>query len=142
MGQAFLAKFAELSGADVAASNDVTGSTPLADWDLESTTGEIRWDGQVTQALADAIDGELLFEIATGTDSSGAREVFLRGNFTEVGIRDQGTFGTQSMPPAGWHPRNNNTTTRLGFVANPQMNNWATQDGDFFAGHPGGKLHD
>ncbi|GGE87017.1 hypothetical protein GCM10011317_50150 [Niveispirillum cyanobacteriorum] len=41
-GQAFIAQVADLSGADVAASNDLTGSSLLnGDWDLEKSTGTI-----------------------------------------------------------------------------------------------------
>ena len=151
-GELFVDRFAELTGGDLAASNDVTGervagiplsepgisalseSSPTdADWLLEYTTGFVNSSEMVATTLAATVSGTLLREFATATDSSGDTEVFMRGTLIEVGLRDQGTFGSQTTPPPGWHPRNNNTTTRLGFVANPQMNDWASYDGDFFA---------
>ncbi len=42
MGQAFIGQLAQLTGADVAASNDLTGATALGgDWVLEAQKGEI-----------------------------------------------------------------------------------------------------
>lgn len=133
-GRDFVQTLSHLTGAEVAASDDITGSSQAGgDWDLEFATGTVQASGVVTSSLRSLVSGTLPVEIQTGTDSSGSTEVFLRGNFVEVGLRDQGTFGSETAPPAGWHARNNNTTTYLGFVANPQNDNWATQDGDFFA---------
>ena len=43
-GEAFLADLARLTGADIAASSDLTGSRALGgDWDLEFATGTIEW---------------------------------------------------------------------------------------------------
>jgi len=57
-------------------------------------------------------------------------DVFLQGNFAEFGMREGGSFGTATAPPAGYHARSPGGT--LGFVSNPQDDQWVTYDGDFF----------
>lgn len=62
-------------------------------------------------------------------------DVFLKGNFVEVGIDGTGGFegaawNSASPPLAGMHYRSN--TPYFGFVANPQMDGWVNFDGDFF----------
>lgn len=61
-------------------------------------------------------------------------DAYIKGNNVEIGIRGAGGFEgvdvTTSPPLAGMHPRS--ATNLFGFVANPQMNGWATFDGDFF----------
>ena len=58
----------------------------------------------------------------------------MNGTGVEIGINGAGGFEgvdtTVSPVPAGMHCRSN--TVFFGFVANPQNNNWATFDGDFF----------
>ena len=60
--------------------------------------------------------------------------VYLKGTSVEIGINGAGGFEgvdmTISPPPVGMHPRT--STAYFGFVANPQLNSWATFDGDFF----------
>jgi gliding motility-associated-like protein len=66
----------------------------------------------------------------------GNGNVFLKGRYIEIGLDGQGGFeganysnsGANAIPP-GYHPRG---CCDFGFVANPQRNNWATYDGDFF----------
>lgn len=62
-----------------------------------------------------------------------AGEVFLRGNFTEVGIHPAASFGTSVAAPAGFHPIGR---TQLGFVADVGRDGWAVgtpaQSGDYF----------
>src|SRR5262245_51316828 len=60
---------------------------------------------------------------------------FLKGNLVEVGIDGSGgyegpSWNSAAPAVAGSHWRSNNPF--FGFVANPQLNSWATQDGDFF----------
>ena len=59
---------------------------------------------------------------------------YIRGTSVEIGIDGLGGYeGVNqgvSPPPAGYHART--TTLPFGFVANPQVNAWATYDGDFF----------
>lgn len=59
-GTAFLAALAAVTGADVAASDDLTGSSELGgDWDLEATAGEIT-ASEVTVSLANSGFGGIL----------------------------------------------------------------------------------
>ncbi len=61
-------------------------------------------------------------------------DAYIKGNNVEIGINGLGGFEgintTISAPPSGMHPRS--ATLFFGFVANPQLNSWATFDGDFF----------
>jgi hypothetical protein len=61
-------------------------------------------------------------------------QAFLKGTNVEIGLSGPGGFeGTDTvlaMPLPGMHYRSN--TQYFGFVANPQLNAWATYDGDFF----------
>ena len=59
-GRDFITQFADLTGTDVAASDDLTGTARLgADWDLEAKAGEIETHVFVTQAGQAAFDGVL-----------------------------------------------------------------------------------
>ncbi|MCW3104086.1 MAG: hypothetical protein JWO09_2526 [Bacteroidetes bacterium] len=59
---------------------------------------------------------------------------YIKATSVEIGIAGAGGFEgcdvTVSPPPAGMHYRSG--TSYFGFVANPQVNAWATFDGDFF----------
>ena len=61
-------------------------------------------------------------------------EAYMKGNYVEVGIDGDGGFEGAPIDsgavPAGYHFRSNNPY--FGFVSNPQMDAWLTQDGDFF----------
>ncbi|PKN44429.1 MAG: hypothetical protein CVU59_11655, partial [Deltaproteobacteria bacterium HGW-Deltaproteobacteria-17] len=59
-------------------------------------------------------------------------DVFLRSRLLEVGVAAAASFGSAGIAPVGWHPRPGGGTNRLGFTANPQKNNWASFNGDFF----------
>ena len=68
-------------------------------------------------------------------------EVFLQGNYVEVGINDAGSFGTSGGAPAGFHPKPGTIETgissrALGFVADPGKDGWDVgtppQTGDYF----------
>ncbi|MBC8384544.1 MAG: PKD domain-containing protein [Candidatus Cloacimonetes bacterium] len=60
-------------------------------------------------------------------------EIFLQGNFVEVGIHQSASFGTAGNCPAGFHPMEG---SRLGFVADMDMDGWnvgtPNQSGDYF----------
>ncbi|MBP6432793.1 MAG: T9SS type A sorting domain-containing protein [Ferruginibacter sp.] len=70
--------------------------------------------------------------------------LFLKGNYTEVGLNACGGWGTSSTTPDGYHARsgaiNNiyyNNKLALGFVADPDKDGWATgspskYNGDYF----------
>jgi hypothetical protein len=80
----------------------------------------------------------LLFSLSVlKTEVSNAQMVgadaYMKGNYVELGISGLGGFegdSISSVPPAGMHYRS--STGFFGFVANPQLNFWATYDGDFF----------
>jgi gliding motility-associated-like protein len=56
---------------------------------------------------------------------------FIKGTSVEIGINNNGGYeGTSAIPPFGMHPRGG--FGLFGFVANPQVNAWATFYGDYF----------
>jgi len=61
-------------------------------------------------------------------------QAYLKGTNVEIGVNGAGGYeGVDTllgMPLPGMHSRSN--TSYFGFVANPQLNSWATYDGDFF----------
>jgi len=52
---------------------------------------------------------------------------YLKGNFVEVGINQCGAFGSNTSPPAGYHP----TEGGLGFVADWESDGWDTGSPDY-----------
>ncbi|MGB5439563.1 MAG: DUF4347 domain-containing protein, partial [Gammaproteobacteria bacterium] len=124
-GQAFIEQLAEFTGADIAASTDDTGAG--GDWVLEATTGVVEADLPFDE-VALATYGETLAAVGG--------EVFLQGDFLEVGIHAAGSFGTTGDAPAGFHPLVDGVDSRLGFVADPDRDGWTTgtpaQIGDYF----------
>jgi len=76
----------------------------------------------------------LLYKSLTINAQMVAGNAYIKGTSVEIGIRAQGGFEGVDMgtapPPVGCHPRS--ATNLFGFVANPQVNGWATFDGDFF----------
>ena len=63
--------------------------------------------------------------------------VFLQGDYVEVGIHPSGSFGTSVNAPAGFHARGGSTRPgALGFVADPAKDGWTVGTpgyiGDFF----------
>ena len=61
-------------------------------------------------------------------------DVFLQGNYVEVGINNAGSFGTSTSAPAGYHarPEYGQTGGELGFVADPAKDGWKSYYGDYF----------
>ncbi|HEY8036212.1 MAG TPA: DUF4347 domain-containing protein, partial [Methylobacter sp.] len=76
-GQAFISAIANTTGADVAASNDPTGSAARGgDWALEATTGSIEAKVAVTDAAAASYNGLLAaitFDFDSGVTGSGTK---------------------------------------------------------------------
>lgn len=70
--------------------------------------------------------------------------LFLKGNYVEVGVQPNGSFGSNVGAPAGYHPHifatsmctSTASTSLLGYVADPAMDGWSTgtpaYNGDFF----------
>lgn len=98
-GLAAVNRLAELTGADVAASNDDTGSTALGgDWDLEVKTGAIAND----LALADTATAgyqHLLDAPVPSVILSGTHDVFVGGNVTFTA-----TFDNTATTGVGYAP--------------------------------------
>jgi hypothetical protein len=61
-------------------------------------------------------------------------ETFLQGDFVEVGIAQNGAFGTEGDAPSGYHPRG--VGLKLGFVSDPGKDGWTVGSpnyiGDYF----------
>lgn len=87
--------------------------------------------GLVFGALLAAAAALVFVRPTQGTTVSG--QVFLQGNYVEVGIHSGGFFGSTVAAPAGFHPIGR---TALGFVADIGKDGWATgtppQSGDYF----------
>lgn len=79
-------------------------------------------------ALCVVLTGSVKAQIVAG-------EAYVKGSLVEIGIDGSGGFegsNTTIAPPlAGMHSRSGGAAL-FGFVANPQVNLWATFDGDFF----------
>ena len=72
--------------------------------------------------------------------------VFLQGNHVEIGISPSGSYGSSVQEPAGYHGNVFDGSTympcgvstsrgaHLGFVADPQMNGWATTGTNHYMG--------
>ena len=79
----------------------------------------------------------ILSLLLLGTTRSNAQmvgtDVFLKGQYVEIGMASWGWYGSGAAAPAGYHPHG---TTSLGFVADPAMDGWAVGSpayfGDFF----------
>ena len=72
VGQQLIQKISELTGADVAASSDVTGYAPLGgNWDLEFSTGTIEAAFPFTPTIKEAYQGVLaVIEVTTTSDEN------------------------------------------------------------------------
>src|SRR4028119_1258944 len=98
VGENFVKRLSGITGAEVAASTDKTGNAALGgDWELEKSTG------QITASLA--FDDTTLNNYVGIFPLPGARSiattgsVYLGGNFVELGIDVNGTFGGDATPP-------------------------------------------
>ena len=62
-------------------------------------------------------------------------EIFLQGDYVEVGMAENGAFGTEGAAPTGYHPRSP-TGSQLGFISDPGKDGWAVGApnyvGDYF----------
>ncbi|MBC8046436.1 MAG: hypothetical protein H7Y00_06545 [Fimbriimonadaceae bacterium] len=60
--------------------------------------------------------------------------VFLKGNYVEIGVNQCGAYGTPVLPPTGYHP--SAFLYGLGFVADSDLDGWTTGTpqycGDYF----------
>ena len=64
-----------------------------------------------------------------------SNNAFLKGNFVEVGVSPCGSFGSTVCAPSGYHARGqgiSSSACQLGFISNPQKDNWTNYVGDYF----------
>ncbi len=85
--------------------------------------------------LKSALLSSLLFTAFSANAQMVGTDVYLRGQYMEVGIGKMGYYGTNaSTVPTGYHPKGGGGG--LGFVADPVMDGWAVGSpaymGDYF----------
>nr|WP_286198125.1 VCBS domain-containing protein [Salinisphaera sp. G21_0] len=91
-GQAFIDQFAELTGADVAASDDFTGAAKLrGDWELEVSVGSVTADVAISQPTLDSYNSILNTIDNSGKLSQSSLGIDIGQVFTatETGIIEQ-----------------------------------------------------
>ncbi|MEH2413106.1 DUF4347 domain-containing protein [Nostoc sp.] len=115
VGQAFVQSISQLTGADVAASNNLTGKG--GDWNLEVATGAIETSPIFSLDALKSYKGTLAYTLgARHAVSSG--DVFLGGQFIELGVRgNAGFFGTASAKPANFF--GTSARTNIGLSIDP-----------------------
>ncbi|TYC54434.1 DUF4347 domain-containing protein [Zoogloea oleivorans] len=97
-GRALISQIADLTGADVAASTDLTGSSSLGgDWELEAHSGVIEAAGITAFNFDDTL------ALPGAHSATQGSEVFIGGNYIELGISSVGSFGTSSSKPGGFY---------------------------------------
>ncbi|MFO1257960.1 MAG: DUF4347 domain-containing protein [Gammaproteobacteria bacterium] len=109
-GLQLLGEIATISGADVAASRDATGAAAYGgNWILEENIGSIEAESFVIAEY----DGIFALPGAHSNTTSG--QVFIGGNYIEVGIQTTGKFGA-SPAPSGFLGRQGGLSAGIGMV--------------------------
>jgi len=98
-GQQFIDRFAKLTGADVAASDDVTGASKnAADWELEKVVGEIETDVAFVSTVRVSYDGVLAVMDFNNLPTGLQGNSFTSGDFTFTDggwqMEELGIYGT------------------------------------------------
>ncbi|GAA6620803.1 DUF4347 domain-containing protein [Scytonema sp. NUACC26] len=89
VGQAFIQQLAEITGADVTASEDVTGNSELGgDWDLEVKTGEIESNSAFTPEVTKTYKSILPISFNKFDISSSSPSSVIVGDFNNDGSSD------------------------------------------------------
>jgi len=88
VGLEFVEQLADLTGADVAASDDDTGNAEGADWDLERTVGLVETGSFVSAAMLGVLD-------ATGTDGN---DVLTNETGIVAGLKGDDTYTFTALP--------------------------------------------
>ncbi len=100
-GQSLLDNIAELTGAEVAASDDLTGNSGQGgDWDLEYTRGKVETNLAISSSTQSTWSGVLLPFTVSNTADSGPgslRQAILDAN-ANVGVTDTITFSIGTGP--------------------------------------------
>lgn len=128
-GEEFISKFQHLTGAEIAASTTLIGSTTQGgNWNLNFKTGEIAPDLAFSATLLATYAHTFVIESVLVSG-----EAYARGSYVQLGLTANGTFGASGAGvPTGWQPARSNTGL-MGFIADSGKDGWATFDGDFFA---------
>ncbi len=99
VGAQAVAELAEATGADIAASNDDTGSADLGgDWDLEVQSGEINTEIALSEAVQQSFDGILPITITNTADATVLADAVFGSGVT---ILDSSTSGVSDPNYAG-----------------------------------------
>ena len=88
MGLEFIDQLAELTGADVAASDDDTGNSADADWDLEQRVGEVETAALISSSMQGVLNATGTTGNDTLTDKTG----------TVKGLAGNDTYDFNSLP--------------------------------------------
>ena len=102
-GQAFISALSEATGADIAASTDLTGAAELGgDWDLESKTGTLETDSFVFDSYNDVLLDPVVDLNSDPTVTVTGPVVTV--TTTTTNLATSGDFGTTAgqVPPAPW----------------------------------------
>src|SRR6056300_280794 len=67
----------------------------------------------------------LLFALLLTVGSAESQNVFLKGEYVEVGVHPSGSFGSSSKAPTSYHARGANG--KLGFVCDIGKDGWNTR---------------
>jgi len=127
------ALLSERGFAQVAGRDSLLKTTPVHP-QRAATATSVRRDG-LSDRRSSAAPQNLQFRLRRVSSVVGA-EVFLQGNYVEVGIHSSGSFGTSGDAPAGFHPLLDGGGKQLGFVVDPGQDGWDVgvppQSGDYF----------
>ena len=100
-GQSLLDNIAELTGAEVAASDDLTGNSGQGgDWDLEYTRGKVETNLAISSSTQPTWSGVLLPFTVSNTADSGPGSLYqaIMGANVNVGVTDTITFNIGGGP--------------------------------------------
>ncbi|MBD2485737.1 DUF4347 domain-containing protein, partial [Planktothrix sp. FACHB-1365] len=124
LGQSFVTNLSQLTGADIAASNDLTGSASLGgNWDLEVNVGSINTSLSVTPEVIDAYSGILaqLDWSLSGIDwPAGTFGPIIFSNIDGSGV--DMTMQVTATSGIAWNnstPKEDNTTFNGGYLTTP-----------------------
>ncbi|MGB5539518.1 MAG: DUF2341 domain-containing protein [Gammaproteobacteria bacterium] len=126
-GQALIDSLAELTGADVAASDDLTGNAEVGgDWELEYTTGTVETNIAVNAELQNAYQQTLATYTVTTLADSGAgslrqaiTDANASGGADTIEFTVTGSITLVTGLPAISQPVNIDATTAPGYVGEP-----------------------
>ncbi len=103
-GQAFVDHLSEVTGADIAASTDITGGDAHGgDFDLEYERGDVEEDVLDDAQAAAAYDGTLAAPTAISLTPAGASNLIINGGFENPDVASGNWGGYTSSDVPGWN---------------------------------------